>query len=105
MKNINVSVVKTRYYLHVKNMQKKTVITRLLAIFVCCSVLPSTRKLDALTAPNKVRLLDLKTIQVHGNIVYKYNSSVGGEIVPVSIALWANNFWTEIELLKTSPRA
>lgn len=76
-----------------------------LAMCLCAPIFASIGKVSAISVPNGVKLFDSKSLYVHGYMVYKYNSSSSAYNVPVSMELWANNFWSDIKVSQTSPRA
>lgn len=76
-----------------------------LAICLCAPIFASIGEVGAISVPDGVRLFDSKSLYVHGYMVYKYNSSSSAYNVLVSMELWANNFWSDIRVLQTSPRA
>lgn len=85
-------------------MRKTFLATLVLVICMYVAIFVPLREVSAVSVPDKVRLFDPKSLYVHGYIVYKYNSSTSGDDVPVSMELWANNFWSDVNVLKTSPR-
>jgi len=57
------------------------------------------------SATTEIILFDKKVVNVHGRITFRYNSSVKKENVPLTVSLWANNFWSSIVIKKTEPNA
>jgi len=52
----------------------------------------------------KVWLFDSRTLYVHGYTTYRYNSNAPSD-VEFSMPLWANNFWSDVSILQTTPVA
>ncbi len=84
---------------------RKVFIMIFLAMCLCAPIFASIGEVGAISVPYGVRLFDSRSLYVHGYMVYRYNSSSPAYNVPVSMSLWANNFWSGIEILQTSPRA
>ncbi|KPV64750.1 MAG: Transglutaminase-like superfamily protein [Candidatus Bathyarchaeota archaeon BA1] len=77
----------------------------ILAIFTFATIFVPISKVNPISVPEKVRLFDPKTLYIHGYTGYRYNSSAPAERVPVFLDLWANNFWSDVSILQTSPRS
>ena len=84
---------------------RKVFAVTLSAMLVCAMIFTLVGEVSAISVPSGVRLFDSKSLSVHGYMVYKYNSSSSARDVPVSMELWANNFWSDIKVSQTSPRA
>ncbi|MGQ9459870.1 MAG: transglutaminase-like domain-containing protein [Candidatus Bathyarchaeaceae archaeon] len=83
-------------------MRKKAIVAFILIMGVCATIFTPTNHLSRADSTGKWRTFDKKTLYVHGYMVYRYNRNASSD-VDVSIPLWANNFWSEISLLKTEP--
>jgi len=83
-------------------MRKKAVVAFILIMGICATIFTPTNHLSRADSTNKWRTFDKKTLYVHGYLVYRYNRNASSD-VDVSIPLWANNFWSEVSLLKTEP--
>jgi transglutaminase-like putative cysteine protease len=83
-------------------MRKRAVVAFILIMGICVTIFTSVNHLSIAGSTGKWRTFDKKTLYVHGYLVYRYNRNVSSD-VDISIPLWANNFWSEISLLKTEP--
>ncbi len=70
---------------------------------LCILIFASFGVLGAISVPSEVRLFDSRTLYIHGYMVYKYNSSTSASSdIPVFVNVWANNFWSEVNTVKTA---
>jgi len=83
-------------------MRKKAVVAFILIMGICATILAPINHVSRADGTGKWRMFDKKTLYVHGYIVYRYGRNASSD-VEVSIPLWANNFWSEVSLLKTNP--
>jgi len=85
-------------------MRKKAVVAFILIMGICATIFAPINPVSRADSTGKWRTFDKKTLYVHGYIVYRYNRNASSD-VEVSIPLWANNFWSEVSLLKTEPES
>jgi len=83
---------------------KKNRFTVILVIVMCATIFAPS---DVGKAEDfgEVRLFDSRKLYVHGYMVYRHNRNASSDNVQFSIPLWANNYWSDIRLLKTEPTA
>ena len=86
-------------------MRKKAFDIFILAIGVLATVFAPIDEASTAVNPGEVRLFDRQTLYVHGYMVFRYNSNVSSDSVEFSMPLWANNFWSDVSLLRTKPTA
>jgi len=84
---------------------KKTGVTLILIISICATIFAFVTDVGNADALGEVRLFDSRKLYVHGYMVYRYNCNASSGSVEFSIPLWANNYWSDIRLLKTEPTA
>ena len=87
-------------------MRKAVIATFVLTTCLFAAIFIPISEASATSVPSIVRLFDSKSLNIHGYIVYRYNySTTPAEDVSVSMDLWASNFWSDVSLSRTSPRA
>jgi len=84
---------------------KATLTTLALAIFVCATIFVPISETTKVSVPSKVRLFDSRILNIHGYLVYRYNSSTPATDVQVFLDLYANNFWSSVSILQTTPES
>jgi len=85
-------------------MRKKAVASFILIMIIYATIFTPINYVSRADGTGKWRTFDKKTLYVHGYLVYRYNRNASSN-VDVSIPLWANNFWSEVSLLKTEPES
>ena len=86
-------------------MRKKALAILILAMGMFATVFAPIGEASTAANPSEVRLFDSRTLYVHGYMVFRYNSNVSSDSVQFSIPLWANNYWSDVSLLRTKPTA
>jgi len=89
----------------VDEMRKKALAILILAMGVFATIFVPMCEVSTAAIPDEVRLFDRRTLYVHGYMVFRYNNNVSSDSVQFSIPLWANNYWSDVSLLKTQPIA
>ncbi|MEM3011311.1 MAG: transglutaminase domain-containing protein [Candidatus Bathyarchaeia archaeon] len=86
-------------------MLRKTLSTFILTLCIFTAFSARLEIADASSAPSGVRLFNSKQLYVHGYNVYRYNGSEAAAKIEVDVPIWAQNFWSSVTLLKTTPLA
>lgn len=79
-------------------------VLNMLAFAICvCLMFASFSEVNTIGDLSGVQLFDSRTLYIHGYLVYKYNSSTpASSDIPVFVNIWANNFWSDVKILKTA---
>jgi len=86
-------------------MDKKVLTALILATGICATIFAPIIEVGATDNSGEPLLFDSRTLYVHGYMVFRYNSNRSSPSVQFSVPLWANNFWSDVRLLKTAPVA
>lgn len=80
-------------------------VLNVLALVICLCILTfvPVSEVDTISDLSEVQMFDSQTLYIHGYLVYKYNSSTSASTeIPIFVNVWANNFWSDVKILKTT---